>query len=195
MPRIVDIKYYNGAERRIQRLGLAHLLAEIQTALTQFELRLAERRHANGAASIREVLDRRFGELSGWKLAKSGAIDWTKCVRNDGVEACVGMELQISARSDLLTNDLTHLMAAIEAGDIDVGIIVVPCDQTAVYLTDRCPRFSDALEHVERAKAQFSPLVIMSIGHDGLGDPLPKRRTNLGKRKSGKASKRPRVAN
>jgi hypothetical protein len=93
----------------------------------------------------------------------------------------MGVELQISARSDLLTNDLAHLMQAIELGNIDVGVIVVPSNQTARYLTDRCPSFSYAVDHVNRIKGQFSPLLIMSIGHDGIGDVIPKRRTNLGR--------------
>ena len=96
----------------------------------------------------------------------------------------MGVELQISARSDLLTNDLAHLMQAIEIGDIDVGVIVVPSNETAYYLTDRCPRFSYALDHVNRIKGQFSPLLIMSIGHDGVGAALPKRRTNLGRERA-----------
>jgi hypothetical protein len=66
-------------------------------------------------------------------------------------------------------NDLTHLVRAIELGEIDAGVIVVPSDRTAYFLTDRCPRYSYALDHVDRAKAQFSPLLLISIGHDGIG--------------------------
>ena len=183
MPKIVDEKYYNGSKRKIERLGLQNLLDEIKNTLTGFNLLLTEQKNANGAAAIREMLDARFERVGGWKPIKSGGIDWTKCVHLNGVSTCIGLELQISARSDLLTNDLTHLMAAIERGDIDVGVIVVPADKTATYLTDRCPRFSDALNHVERAKGQFSPLVIVSLSHDGTGPPLPKRSTNLGRAK------------
>lgn len=93
----------------------------------------------------------------------------------------VGVEVQVSSKSDLLTNDITHLTSAIESGDLDVGIIIVPDDETAPFLTDRVPRFTDAVNHVYRAKAQFSPLVVYAIKHDGIGPPLPKRRTNRGK--------------
>ena len=84
----------------------------------------------------------------------------------------------------MLTNDLTHLVRAIELGEIDAGVIVVPSDRTAYFLTDRCPRYSYALDQVVRAKAQFSPLLLISIGHDGIGNPRPKRRTNLGRENS-----------
>jgi hypothetical protein len=142
MPTIVDLKAYDGFTRRVERLGLSLVVDEIKTLLTGFELLISEeRKHANGAAVIREILDARFAAIEGWQIIKSGGIDWTKCVRHNGAEACIGVELQISARSDLLTNDLTHLVRAIELGEIDAGVIVVPADRTAYFLTDRCPRF------------------------------------------------------
>lgn len=184
MPKIVDVKAYDGFERKIQRLGLTVVLDEVKELISGFPFLLAETRRGNSAAALREMLDARFAAFPEWKIVKSGGIDWTKCVRYNGVEVCVGVELQISARSDLLTNDLAHLMQAIEIGNIDVGVIVVPSNETAYYLTDRCPRFSYAVDHVNRIKGQFSPLLIMSIGHDGIGDALPKKRTNLGRQRS-----------
>ena len=182
MPKIIDIKAYDGFDRRVVRLGLSPIIDEMKALLTDFDLRISEdKRNDNGAAIIRETLDARFLAAGGWRIIKSGGIDWTKCVRYNGIETCIGLELQISARSDLLTNDLTHLVRAIELGDIDAGVIVVPADRTAYFLTDRCPRYSYALDHVDRAKAQFSPLLLISIGHDGIGAALPKRRTNLGR--------------
>ena len=88
------------------------------------------------------MLDARFAAVPGWTIVKSGGIDWTKCVHYNGAEVCMGVELQISARSDLLTNDLAHIMQAIEIENIDVGVIIVPSNQTAYYLTDRSRRIS-----------------------------------------------------
>jgi hypothetical protein len=184
MPKIVDIKAYDGFERKTHRLGLTLVLDEVKQLISGFSFLLAETRRGNGAAALREMLDARFAAAPGWQIVKSGGIDWTKCVRYSDAEVCMGVELQISARSDLLTNDLAHLMQAIEIGNIDVGIIIVPSNETAYYLTDRCPRFSYAVDHVNRIKGQFSPLLIMSIGHDGVGAALPKRRTNLGRQGS-----------
>jgi hypothetical protein len=181
MPKIVDIQSYDGFDRKVERLGLTGVLDEVRERISGFEFLLAETRRGNSAAALRELLDDRFAVTPGWTIVKSGGIDWTKCIRYNGVEVCMGVELQISARSDLLTNDLAHLMQAIELGNIDVGVIVVPSNQTARYLTDRCPSFSYAVDHVNRIKGQFSPLLIMSIGHDGIGDVIPKRRTNLGR--------------
>jgi hypothetical protein len=181
MPKLADIQAYDGFERKVDRLGLRALLDEVKERISAFPFLIAEMRRGNSAAALREMLDARFAAASGWRIVKSGGIDWTKCVRYNGAEVCMGVELQISARSDLLTNDLAHLMQAIENGNIDVGVIVVPSNETAAFLTDRCPRFSYALDHVNRIKGQFSPLMIISIGHDGVGDVLPKRRTNLGR--------------
>jgi hypothetical protein len=185
MPKIIDLKAYDGFNRRVERLGLGRLVEEVKELVTGFDLRMSEaRKNDNGAAAIRVIMDSRFKEIGGWKKITSGGIDWTKCLHHNRAEVCAGVELQISARSDLLTNDLTHLMRAIELGNIDVGIIVVPADATARFLPDRCPRFGYALDHVDRAKAQFSPLLLISFGHDGVGNPLPKRRTNLGREAS-----------
>lgn len=181
MPQIVDTRSYDGFDRRAARLGLIGLVEEVKKLITDFDLRIVEKRNDNSGAAVREMLDKRFADVPGWTKITTGGIDWTKCVRHDGAEVCIGVELQISARSDLLTNDLTHLMRAIELGNIDVGVIVVPADRTAYFLTDRCPSFRAALDHVDRAKGQFSPLLILSIGHDGVGPPLPKRVTNLGR--------------
>lgn len=181
MPKILDVRAYDGFDRRVEQLGIAPILGELKELITGFQLLIAESREANGAAAVREMIDARFKAVfPGWKQIKSGGIDWTKCIFHNGAEVCMGVELQISARSDLLTNDLTHLMRAIELGNIDVGVIVVPADTTAFFLTDRCPRFSYALDHVDRAKAQFSPLLLLSIGHDGVGPALAKRVTNQG---------------
>jgi len=184
MPKIIDIRAYDGFERKTQRLGLMAVLDEVKQLISGFEFLLAETRRGNGAVVLREMLDARFAAVPGWTIVKSGGIDWTKCARYNGAEVCMGVELQISARSDLLTNDLAHLMQAIEIGNIDVGVIVVPSNQTAYYLTDRCPRFSYAIDHVNRIKGQFSPLLIISIGHGGIGAALPKRRTNLGRQRT-----------
>jgi hypothetical protein len=181
VPRIVDSKAYDGFERKVERLGLTAVVDEVKALVTGFELLLIEERHGNSGAVVRERIDERFAATGSWQIIKSGGIDWTKCLHHNGAEVCAGVELQLSARSDLLTNDLTHLMRVIELGNIDVGIIVVPSDHTARFLTDRCPRFSYALDHVDRAKGQFSPLLLISIGHDGVGPALPKRRTNLGR--------------
>jgi hypothetical protein len=180
--KIVNEKPYDGFERKVVRLGLVELIDEVKALISQFDLLLLEERDRNSSAAVRRMLDARFTATPGWRKIQSGGIDWTKCIFHNGAEVCVGVELQVSSRSDLLTNDLTHLTRAIEQGDIDAGIIVVPSDTTAYFLTDRVPRFRDALDHVDRAKAQFSPLLILSIGHDGPGPALPKMITNRGER-------------
>lgn len=181
MPRIVDQTSFDGARERIARLGLLPLWGELEAILTGFDLRVEERRDSNGGAEIRAIMDERFRQAEGWTIRSSGGVDWTKCHVVNGTSTCLGVEIQFSARSDLLIVDVVHLRDEITAGRIDVGIIVVPSDRLAVFLTDRVARYSDAVRAVERARAEDLPLAVLSIEHDGPGPALPKRRTRQGR--------------
>jgi hypothetical protein len=70
---------------------------------------------------------------------------------------------------------LIHLRKSIVEGNIDVGILVVPDDQLAVYLTDRGPNLSDALKHMAEARVEDFPLILIALGHDGAGPGLAKQ--------------------
>ena len=94
----------------------------------------------------------------------------------NGTTLRVEVEVQVSARSDLLIRDVIHLRDSLEEGRIDVGIIVVPSDRLGPYLTDRTPRMRDAVRTVKEARAENLPLLLMAIEHDGAGPPLPKQK-------------------
>jgi hypothetical protein len=175
MPTISSRKDYNGVLARIERLGLHHLMSELEDILIDFELRVKEEKDANGGAALRKLIDARFEPAGGWKVTKSGDVDWVKCVSVNGTRVCMGVEIQFSARSDLLVMDICHLRDALTAGVIDVGILVVPDDTLARFLTDRGPRFSDAVRHVHAARAEDFPLLVLGIRHDGPGDALAKQ--------------------
>ena len=181
MPKIVDRKSYNGAEEKIDRLGLRPLWSELERILSGFQLLLEERRDANGGAVVREMLDQQFENASGWIKQQTGDVDWTKCLIVNGTRVCVGVEIQFSGRSDLIVVDVAHLRDQITAGVVDVGVLVVPTDRLGVYLTDRGPKLADAIRAVERSRATDLPLIILALEHDGPGPPLPKRRTRQGK--------------
>lgn len=180
MPFIASQRSFDGAEERISRLGLEPLWKELISIVTEFDLRVEERRDANGGAAIRSLLDERFVAAEGWTNRQSGAVDWTKCHLSNGSRVCLGVEVQLSARSDLLIVDVQHLRDSITAGDIDVGVIVVASDRLAVFLTDRVARYSDAVKAVDRARAEDLPLMVVGIEHDGPGPSLAKRRTRQG---------------
>src|SRR5438477_21248 len=168
MPKITERAEYGGVAARIDRLGLAPLISEIEQIITGFELRVKEAVDANGAAAVRKMIDERFATAGGWKMTKSGGVDWTKCKIVNGTQVCVGVEVQFSARSDLLVMDICHLRDAISIDAlIDVGIIVVPDDTLADFLTDRIPRFSDAVRHVRAARAEDFPLLLLGLRHNG----------------------------
>lgn len=177
MPNITERAEYGAARARIERLGLGPLINEVEAIVTGFELRVKEEIDANGAAAVRKMIDERFAKAGDWKMTKSGGVDWTKCHVVNGTRVCVGVEVQFSARSDLLVMDICHLRDAISIHAlIDVGIIVVPDDTLADYLTDRIPRFSDAVRHVRSARAEDFPLLLIGVRHDGPGAPLAKQK-------------------
>lgn len=176
MPKIVEEKAYNGAIARIERLGLTNLMQELRSVLTQFQLLVKEETDSNGGAALRQLLDERFQKSGGWVKHQTGDVDWVKCHTANGTKVCVGVEIQVSARSDLLVMDIVHLRRAIEGGTIDVGILVAPSDRLSEYLTDRAPCMSDAKKHVGHAKAEDLPLLLIAIEHDGPGPALAKRK-------------------
>ncbi len=175
MPKITCEKTYDGASERINRLGLSALLDRIRTLLTDFTLLVREEKDANGGAAVRKMIDAQFEQDGGWAKKQSGGVDWTKCLAINGARVCVGVEVQFSARSDLVVVDLIHLRKDIMEGFIDVGILVVPDDTLAPYLTDRGPNLADTIKHVTEARVEDLPLIIIALGHDGPGPALAKQ--------------------
>jgi hypothetical protein len=80
----------------------------------------------------------------------------------------------------MLAVDIMHLKEKLVAGDIDVGLIIVPDNQLSRYLTDRTPNLATAVKHVEH-RASDLPIRILAFAHDGVGEALAKMRTNLGR--------------
>ena len=176
MPKIVEERAFNGFHAKIDRLGLGPLLEELKRALTDFELAVLEQTDSNGGAAVRRKIDQGFERAGGWVRKQTGDVDWTKCHVVNGTRVCAGVEIQVSARSDLLVMDIVHLRRAIESGAIDVGVLVVPSDRLSNFLTDRAPCMSDAVRHVGHAKAEDLPLPLIAIEHDRPGEPLAKQR-------------------
>lgn len=186
MPRIVDRQSYGGAETRIKRLGLTPLWDELERVLTGFRLTIREEQDANGGAAVRKLIDAEFAAAGGWTKKQTGDVDWTKCRTVNGTRVCLGVEIQVSARSDLLIVDVDHLRQQIIAGAIDVGVLVTPSDKLAVFLTDRAAHYSAATQAVERARAHDLPILVIGLEHDGAGAALakqPKRPSGAAKRK------------
>lgn len=151
------------------------LVDEVRKVLADFKLLLLEKRDSNGGAVLREIIDARFEAKGGWKKKVSGDVDWTKCKVVNGTSVCIGVEVQVSARGDLVARDVHHLRDAVDDGRIDIAILVVPSDATSVFLTDRGPCVSDARKHIKGARATDLPLLLVSLSHDGPGVALQKR--------------------
>lgn len=167
------------------RLGLAHIFLELQEILISADVRVLDRKQANSAGAVRETIDASFGRFQDWEQAKSGDVDWTKRFRyNQTIISRIGVEIQVSGRSDLLARDIVHIRNSLQDSRIDVGVIVVPSDDFEYRLTDRVANYSYAVRYVEQElrEAQNFPIVLMAVEHDGFAaKALPKKRTNRGK--------------
>jgi hypothetical protein len=175
VPKIVEETAYNGVQERIARLGLVPLLAEIRSIAQGFPLLVKEAKDANGGAAVRRLLDLQFEAAGGWAKRQTGGVDWTKCRIVNDTTVCVGVEVQFSARSDLIVIDIIHLREAITSGRIDVGVILVPSNRLGLFLTDRGPKMADAKRHVQAARADDLPLLVIALEHDGPGPALAKQ--------------------
>jgi hypothetical protein len=118
---------------------------------------------------------RELDQTTDWTKQQTGAVDWTKCQVINGTRVCVGVEVQFSARSDLLVVDVIHLRRERAEGRIDISLLIVPGDRLAQFLTDRGPSMADAKRHVSEARAEDLPLILIGVEHDGYGPPLAKQ--------------------
>ena len=114
-------------------------------------------------------------------------LDWVKRFRyNQTIVSRMGVEIQVSGRSDLLARDIIHIRNSLQDSHIDVGAIVVPSDEFEFLLTDRVANFSYAVRYVEQElrEAKDYPIVLLAVEHDGYSDKaLPKKITNKGSRR------------
>lgn len=175
--KITEIKFYNGSREKICHLGLSTLFLEVQEILLNTKIDLLEEKDANGAAEVRKMIDASFEKGIDWTKISSGGIDWQKKIRfNRTFIAVIGVEIQVSSRSDLLIRDIIHLRNKIQSGEIEVGIIVVPSNNMQQYLPDRTPSLKDAIKYIEQEfpEAMKYPIVLIGIEHDGAGQPLKK---------------------
>jgi|ERR1051326_5137945 hypothetical protein len=187
MAKIVSVKSYDGADKKTQRLGLQPLVEEIIQLVESTRILVHERKREgstsfNGAAAIRELLDATFAAARDWLPKKSGDVDWSKCKVVNGTRVCVGVEIQVSARSELLYKDILHLKNRIVTGDIDLGIIIVPSDRLQSFLPDRTPSVSYARKVIEEQDANRLPIILIEMEHDGPGSSLGKKVTNTSRK-------------
>lgn len=164
---------------------MAELFLELEDLLLNTGIYIKYEKNANSAGHVREQIDKGFDQAGGWTKNTSGDIDWIKKIRyNDSLIARMGVEIQVSSRSELLFKDILHIRNRIQDGYIDAAAVVVPDNEFAYYLTDRIPNFSYALQVFEEyaKEAKDQPIVLIGIGQDGSSEAvLPKKKTKQGK--------------
>ncbi len=79
MPKIIKEVAFDGAQAKIERLGLRLLVNEVRNILTGFRLLVEEKKHANSGKEVRKFIDAEFARVGGWQNTVSGDIDWVKC--------------------------------------------------------------------------------------------------------------------
>jgi hypothetical protein len=131
------------------------------------------------------MINSRFAAPTDWIPSGDTNIDWKKQFQcNREFASRIGVEIQVSGRSDLLARDIVHIRNNLQDSHIDVGVIVVPSDDFEYRLTDRVANFSYATRYVEveLREAQAYPIVLIAVEHDGFCDEaLPKKIANKGK--------------
>jgi hypothetical protein len=142
-----------------------------------------QERNVNGAADIRQRIDASFDQAGGWTKTQVGGVDWVKEISlraaHQVAVAALGVEVQVSGRSTMRYRDVSHSRESLRDAKIDAGVIVVPDDELAHYLTDRTPSLREAVETIADVKATDVPIRLLPIGLDGFGDrALPKKKTN-----------------
>jgi hypothetical protein len=177
VPVVSQVVDYNGFVTKATRLGLIQLADEAKATLSAFILLIEEQKHANGTKGIRQSIDDAFAAIGGWVKVTVGDIDWMK---RSPQGATVGVEVQVSGRSDMLAVDIMHLKEKIEQGGLDIGIIIVPDDTLSRFLTDRTPNLATAIKHVNH-RAKDLPIRIIAFRHDGPGIALKKMRAGMHK--------------
>jgi len=170
--KIVQEIAYNGAEQRIERLNLRPLVEEVRGILKGLKIRIKEQKHANSGGVLRKLLDSKFEQKGGWTRRTAGGSDWKKCTEIDGATVCIEVEIQVSARSDLVVIDIYHLRRSIQRGEIDLGILVVPTDRLTPFLKSRQPSLRETQRAIDETDAHRIPLLVMAIEHDGPGPAL-----------------------
>jgi hypothetical protein len=170
---------YDGAAERITRLGLRPLVDEVRRLLKSLRVSLKEERHANSGQALRKLIDERFEKGRGWSRKTSGGADWKKCRKINGTTVCIEVEVQVSARSDLVVIDIYHLRRSIQSGKIDLGILIVPTDRLNRFLRSRQPSLRETQRAIEETDAHRIPIVVMAVEHDGSGPALTGRRVGI----------------
>lgn len=172
------INYYNGSRTKLRRLGLQGIFREMVNRLEMLDVRLEEQKDANGSKFLRQMIDEQFEAMGGWIKTTTGNVDWVKeKILGEETTVKLGVELQVSARSDLVIRDLLHFRKNMIAGELEVMTLIVPSDKLSKFLVDRAPSLSETLKYVEDEfkEIQEFPLVVMALEHDGSGKALPKQ--------------------
>jgi hypothetical protein len=177
--KITQGKFYDGAEDKIKRLGLSSLFSEVNEILSETKVFLLEEKESNGAKPIREAIDADFERRGGWTKKVTGGVDWIKEAHyNESVIVRLGVEIQVSTRSDLVIRDIVHLRNSLQSGEIDVGVIVVPDKHLPTFTGSRSPTWRETIKYFEEEfkEAMTFPIALIGVEHDGPGPALPKQK-------------------
>lgn len=152
MARILDQVYYGGARERVERLGLAPLLSEIVAVIESIPIFVPDKNNGTDRSTIRELIDAEFVAAGGWSKRGCAGLGWTKSKVVNATRLCIGAEVQFAPRNDLILVEMIRLNKAFIEGRIDVGVLLLPSS-----------RLGPAGRHVDAARLQDSPLIVMAI--------------------------------
>lgn len=178
MAKIQVVQKYDGFDQVLKRFHLQPHWKDMIGFLEAIPLKVMDRRNENGAAALRAMIDKAFENRNGWSIIKQGGIDWIKTIKNGKMELKLGIEIQVSSRSDLIAVDLMHLNQGFKEGSLDAGAILVPSNDLASRLVDRAPNLRETMRHFDLFTAiKDRPVALLTIEQDGFSPiALPKQK-------------------
>jgi hypothetical protein len=166
---ITTLQFYSGAREKLNRLGLADALIDLQLIILNTHVETDETPHAAAARAVHGSLNTALANSAGWSRQAGGQI-WTKEIRNHNTFAArVGVKSVIGTRKELLIPRILRIRNMLQKGIFDVGVIIVPNDRFSSNLSNRCTSLSDALQVIERdiPEATRVPILLAAVAPDG----------------------------
>lgn len=177
MATITEERFYAGAARRVDRLGLSPVLEELRAVLTSDVVSSPRGARSTGPVTARKSLEQRFRGAQGWIPKRRGTIHWMKSRVVEGRRFCLGVSIHFSAKSEFAIIDLLNIRKAIVGGQVDVGVLIVPGNQPGAPTGARA-RMRDVKRCVIDARVDDLPLILIGLELDGPGQALAKRAEN-----------------
>lgn len=142
-------RFFDGADAKMDRLGLAPVLAAVER---EIQWRAALLTGSDRPTDIIVLKTRRV----------KGGI-WTESRRIDGILLRIDVRMRVTSRREIFYKDALQLRHRLENGDVDLGVMVVPSMGLQRLFSRRISSACDAIEAIRAMDADRFPLILVEI--------------------------------